>query len=304
MSLLDIVKTLGGEITGRDRASIPGPGHSPADRSVSLMVDRNGRLVVHSFSGSSDWRQVLDELRARRLIDRQNRLLGPGIGAGYGAPMRLDVDKIAAARALWKKAVPVAGTLSERYIRSRAIKRALPGPQALRHISDAPLKTYDGEGPFFPAMLAGICDADGEITAVEITYLDSSGRRHKRIGTPKKTIGVVRKGAAVRLDPAWEHMTAGEGVFTVLSATQRFSLPGWALLSTSRMTVWRPPEGVLSVLVAGDNGAAGRIAANALVAALKETGLHATTTFPESRFDDFNTQDQVMATLSSCSAAE
>ena len=68
MSLLPIVRALGGDLyAGGRRANIPAPGHSRADRSVSLVLS-GGRVVAHSFGGA-DWREVLDDLRARGLID-------------------------------------------------------------------------------------------------------------------------------------------------------------------------------------------------------------------------------------------
>jgi len=75
MSLLPIVRALGGDLyaSGR-RANIPGPGHSPVDRSVSLLLEQN-RVIVHCF-GDGDWRAVLDDLRRRRLIDTDNRPTG------------------------------------------------------------------------------------------------------------------------------------------------------------------------------------------------------------------------------------
>lgn len=289
MSLVDIVKSLGGELQGPRRASIPGPRHGPADRSVSLLVAPNGRLIVHSF-GRSDWREVLDDLRARRFIDADNRLCGAGVWQGYNAPVRLDVDKIAAARALWAKGVGVEGALSERYIRGRAVSRPLPGVDALRHVSDAPLKAYDGEGPFFPALLAAVRDPAGAVTAIEITYLDAEGRRHRRLKTPKKIIGVIPQGSAVRLDPAGPALLVGEGVFSALSASVRFELPAWALLSTSRMITWDPPKDVEAVTVAGDNGRGGRRAGRILTERLQDRGVRPTLVFPDARFDDFNTE--------------
>ena len=68
MTLKTIVDMLGGDLyDGGRRANIPAPGHSPADRSVSLLL-MNDRVVVHTF-GDGDWKAVLDDLRERRLID-------------------------------------------------------------------------------------------------------------------------------------------------------------------------------------------------------------------------------------------
>ena len=59
MSLRTIVRALGGDLYDRGRrANIPAPGHSAADRSVSLLLENN-RIIVHTF-GDGDWKAVLD----------------------------------------------------------------------------------------------------------------------------------------------------------------------------------------------------------------------------------------------------
>ena len=291
MSLADIVKEIGGDLYGADRAVIPGPGHGPSDRSVSLLVDRSGRLVVTSF-GRSTWQEVVDDLRARGLIDREKRLVG-GVGASVRlAPAAADVsrgEKVRIAQAIWATGGPVAGTLAERHMRGRSIRRALPDGEALRHTPGAPLRAYDPDDRrTWPALLAGVRTADGLLTAVEITFLDRSGARADGLRLPRKTIGTIPPGSAVRLDPSAPDMLVGEGVFTTLSASQRFGLAGWALLSTARLVTWTPPGGVRQVLVAGDNGAAGRAAARRLVTRLREAGVQARAVFPPEGLGDWN----------------
>src|SRR5271156_4753459 len=98
MSLLRIVQTLGGDLYDRGRrANIPAPGHSAWDRSVSLLLE-NGRVIVHTF-GDGDWRSVLDDLRARQLIDARNAPLSvagarrpPRVGAAL-APERREAAR-------------------------------------------------------------------------------------------------------------------------------------------------------------------------------------------------------------------
>lgn len=101
MSLKAIVQTLGGELYDAGcRANIPAPGHSRADRSVSLLL-RDGRVVVHTF-GEGNWRGVLEHLRARGLVDEGSTLTGlaPGGGRAANAGSRPCVgDRLAAARA-------------------------------------------------------------------------------------------------------------------------------------------------------------------------------------------------------------
>ncbi len=294
MSLADIVRVLGGELYGPARAMIPGPGHGADDRSVSLFVDRSGRLVVTSW-GRSTWQEVLDDLRDRGFVDERKQLTGSGSGVGrQAAPFDLShAEKTRAAERIWSLGVGLAGTLSERHARLRAITRPLPGQEALRHSASAPLRAYDAADiRGHPALLAALRTPLGDLTAVEVTFLDGSGRQSRRLRLSRKIIGWIPPGSAVRLDPAGAEMLVGEGVFTTLSATERFDLPGWALLSTSRLRTWRPPCGVRAVLVAGDNGAAGRRAAEVLVDRLKDEGLRAWSAFPAPAYGDFNDEEQ------------
>jgi len=293
MSLADIVKTLGGDLYGRHRAAVPGPGHGPEDRSISLFVDRSGRLVVTSF-GRTPWHEVVDDLRARGLIDADKRLTGRGAMADWRRPAALDLsraEKMRRAQAIWASGQAIFGTAAERHLRGRGIVRDLPGPEALRHTLEAPLRAYDpGASRTQSALLAGVSDPDGLLCAVEITFLDRAGGRDARLRLGRKTVGAVPPGSAVRLDPAEPAMLVGEGVATTLSASERFALPGWALLSAVRLVTWSPPAGVGEVLVAGDNGRAGTLAAHRLVARLRQGGVRARAVFPDACFDDFNAE--------------
>jgi hypothetical protein len=69
MSALDIhaiVRTLGGDLIGPDSANVPGPGHNPNDRSLSIRrVDRDsGQIIVFSHAGD-DWQLCKDYIRER-----------------------------------------------------------------------------------------------------------------------------------------------------------------------------------------------------------------------------------------------
>ncbi len=79
MTLHAIAAALGGDLyAGGSRASIPAPGHSAADRSVSLWLT-DGRVVIHGF-GDVDWRAARDDLYARGFVDDAGRLTGGGCG--------------------------------------------------------------------------------------------------------------------------------------------------------------------------------------------------------------------------------
>lgn len=288
MSLRAIVAALGGELyAGGRRANIPAPGHSPADRSVSLLL-KDGRIFVHCFGGA-DWRDVLDDLRARRLVDGAGAPAGGRhVAAPAAEPPSAHVRRAVAA-ALWAQGRPVsARTLAAAHIHGRRVRRPPLGITALRSHPDAPVSVYRPGRARLPALLAAVSDAAGALTAVEVTYLDPNGRRSGRLRVPRKTIGLVPPGSAVRLDPAAEDLLVAEGVFTALSAGERFELPAWALLSTSNLRRWTPPAGVRRVLIAADRGRAGEAAAAELRAQLRARGLAATVRLPPAAHGDWN----------------
>ena len=284
MSLKTIVRVLGGDLyDGGRRANIPAPGHSRHDRSVSLL-ERDGRLIVHTF-GDGDWRQVRDDLRARGLLggreatDRRERLASPG-------PARAARREVALA--LWSAGRAIEGSLSARHCRLRGVRGPLPGDQALRHHGLAPLAVYHPASSTRPALMAAIRDAEGAVTAVEITYLGPGGRRAAGLRLARKTVGLIAPGSAVRLDPCGPDMLVAEGVFTALSARRRFSLPAWALLSTSNLRSWRPPPGVRSVLIAADRGPDGEASARILAKALRALGIRTRIALPPAPHGDWN----------------
>jgi hypothetical protein len=290
MSLRTIVQTLGGDLYDRGRrANIPGPGHRPADRSVSLLL-QGGRVVVHSF-GSSDWREVLDYLRAEKLIDADNAVIGasaPGrVRTGADAAPG-DFQRREAAQRLWDGARALPRTLAEKHCRLRGIVRTLPGPEALRYHGEVPVSIYRPGRLRRPALVAAIRDAAGRLTAVEITYLAANGERARDLRLPRKTVGPPLAGSAVRLDPIAPELLVGEGVFTTLSASEWFGLPGWALLSTRNLRRWSAPEGVRSVLIAADRGKDGEASAAVLRDRLLAVEVAATIALPPRAFGDWN----------------
>jgi hypothetical protein len=285
MTLASIVRAVGGELqAGGRRASVPGPGHGPQDRSVSLLLVGD-RVVINTFAGE-DWRQVADHLRKLGLIGWSGRLLdGRALGDVPRADLPSARTRIACARRLWKEARAPSGTLSEVHCRRRGIEGPLSG--TVRHHPAVAAAVYQDAGVRRPALVAAIRSAEGELCGVEVTYLAPNGDR-ARLATPRKTIGACPAGAAVRLDPCAPRMLVGEGVFTALSAGRRFGRPAWALLSVRNLSRWRPPVGVADVLVAGDRGAVGEAATEELVAALRRGGLTAAGRLPPAPFPDWN----------------
>lgn len=286
MSLHAIVQALGGDLYDRGRrANVPAPGHSRHDRSVSLLLE-GGRVVVHTFGGS-DWREVLDHLRALDLIDAANAPRSVTAVEASPAPAT-HLERRDAALRLWEGGRAIAGTASERYWRSRGLAGPLPSPAVLRHNADTPVSAYRPRGHARPALLAAIHEADGTFTAVEVTYLTGHGRRATDLRLARKTVGPAPGGCAIRLDEVGEEMLVGEGVFTTRSASEWFGLPGWALGSTRNLRVWRPPAGVRSVLIAADRGRDGEASAERLRAGLVRSGVAAAVALPPPPHGDWN----------------
>jgi hypothetical protein len=281
-TLAPIVRALGGDLwDGGRRANVPGPGHGPKDRSVSLLL-AGGRVVVHCFAGD-DWRDVRAELAGLGLVDDDGRLTGAPAAGAPAQPSRR--ERKAAAQRLWSEGRPLGGTLSARHLALRGVDAPA---ESLRHHPEVPAAIYAGAGPRQPALLAAIREPDlGEVAGVEVTYLAPNGAR-ARLTLPRKTVGMCPAGAAVRLAPAGADLLVGEGVFSCLSAGARFGLPAWALLSTRNVRRWRPPPGVRFVVIAADRGADGEAAARELAEALRDLGVRWAIRWPPPPFGDWN----------------
>jgi len=110
-------RALGGYACGRNRALVPGPGHSRHDRSLSVTFLSSG-ILVHSFAGD-DPLVCKDHIRAGLGLEP----FRPG-GAGIvvrpvPAPAQPDRDQAARlerARRLWTESTPLQSTLGWRYL--------------------------------------------------------------------------------------------------------------------------------------------------------------------------------------------
>jgi hypothetical protein len=285
-SLLTIVRALGGELyDGGRRANVPAPGHSRGDRSVSLLLS-SGRVVAHCFGGC-DWREVLDDLRRRGLVGAEGEPRSGGTPEVGPARLPLRSERLAAAHHLWSGGEVVRpGSLSSRHAHLRGVRRDVP--DALRYHPAAPLAAYQPCRTSRPALMAAVHAVDDQLTAVELTYLDPDGRRATGLRLSRKTVGLLPAGSAVRLDPPDHELLVAEGVFTALSATERFGLPGWALLSTSNLRRWTPPTGVRRILIAADRGRDGEASAALLADRLRGAGLRVVVRAPGPPDGDWN----------------
>lgn len=280
IDLAELAKRAGGSFNGTD-AVIPGPGHSKADRSLSLTIGRRGRLIAHSFAG--DDKAAIDmhlkslgvDLTAVRVSSEKLRASEHAAEAKANATARM-------AAQLWRESVPIAGTLAAFYLESRVI--APPWPAALRFHAQCP------DGPFKrPALIAAraLLDAPDLVASIQRTFLRKDGAGKAETRDAKKTLGAC-KGGGVLLSAICEQMLIAEGVETALSAAALFGLPAIATLGTSFTHGLIVPERVRRVLIAADNDAPGLRAAAALAARLRKEGRDVRVELPPPAFKDFN----------------
>lgn len=128
---------------------------------------------------------------------------------------------------LWNECEPIRGTLVETYFESRGLA---PQPVQTRDLRFHPALRYHGvdvggerrDFGAFPAMVAAIRDASGDLIGLHRTYLDPAGdRKLKPPGDPKqnraKKITGEFKGGLIWLGPPADRMVYGEGIETTLS---------------------------------------------------------------------------------------
>ncbi len=260
MSALGVSQALRGKRHGKGflvRCPLPSHGQGHGDRHPSLSV-RDGadvKLLVFCHSGCAS-ADVLAALRDRGLDGGDHghggRSRQPILPSHAAAPS--DPDPDARALALWNSAVPAPRTLAEAYVRYRGIRS--PIPPSIRFLPDAdpdPSRLVET-----PAMVAAVQRPDGKIIAVQVTFLDPSGRGRDK-SSDRRTIGKLGSGA-VRVGAAGDVLGLSEGVETGLAAQQIYDLPVWCSLGASRLCGLTLPAEVKKVVFA-DRDQAGADAA-------------------------------------------
>ncbi len=143
----------------------------------------------------------------------------------------------------------------------------------------------------WPALLAAVTDPAGTITGVHRTYLDPSFD-FRRLGkapvaSPRRSLGqIAGNGARLRSRDS-PVLLVGEGLETVLSLMPLFLDAGAiAALSAAHLAMLVLPQCPTMLLIARDNDAAGRNAAERLRDRAEAAGLAAAVLRP--RLIDFN----------------
>lgn len=289
-----IVAAVGGDLyeSGR-RALIPGPGHSAKDRSVSLFETEDGRILIHCFSLSDDWRTVKAQLIARGLLDATQSAQPRGDGLRAQQPVIVQPsveERVARARRFWSESRTLAATASERYLLARAIAKTQLASAALGF---HPRMTSIDDRRRRPALMAAIDDKHGVLQGVQVTLVTPYSGEKARVATPRRVIGRLM-GGAVRLHKPESTLAIGEGVETMLSASAILDLPAWAALTADNLAAFEPPAWLSRLVIARDNDSAGIKAADALAERAIQM-MQVEIVGPPEGFNDWNAWAQQLA---------
>lgn len=164
-------------------------------------------------------------------------------------------QRIEAARAIWREAVPAEGTPVEIYLQGRGI--TAPIPLSIRY---APNLRHTPTGMFLPTMVAAIQSPDRRIMGIHRTFLRADGKGKVPFSRPRMMLGSCAQGA-VRLAKAGPKLAVGEGIETCLSVLQGSDIPVWAALSTSGVKALVLPSCVKGVTLCPDGDEQGEKAA-------------------------------------------
>jgi hypothetical protein len=245
LDLRSLADALGGDVV-RGQVLAPGPGHSPADRSLSITPSATAPFgfIAYSHAGD-DWRECRDHVR--RCLGCQS----PRFQPRYRKP-GIDKDGTDRAREIWQESKDPRGTIVERYLASRGLSLPECGSYALRFHPACPW-----ERTKVVAMVAAfrsITD-DRTITGIHRTALTADAQK---IG--RKMLGRARD-AAIMLDPD-EVVTTGlaisEGIESGLAGRTLGWRPCWALGSAGAVARFPILSGVqcLNILAELDDSGA------------------------------------------------
>ena len=265
LDLRSIAHRLGGEVSGR-QALVPGPNHSPGDRSLAI------KLSVASPDGFIVFSHSRDDFQACRNYVREKLGLSPNAWRRPAAPQparpksastTTDADdrrkRIRRAVELWSESKDPNGTVVEKYLRSRGL--TLPETDALRFHPRCPWRDEaESRTIFVPAMIGAMRTIDGDtINAVHRTRLTEAGEKVDR-----RMYGIVA-GTAVKIDGDAEvtmGLAIGEGIETCLAARQMGFQPVWAVASAGAIASFPVLSGIESLTLLAENDVTNAAAIN------------------------------------------
>ena len=293
MNLREIALALGGEIAG-GQVLCPGPGHSPADRSLAVRPDPTAPDGFLCFSHcDDDWRACRDHVRGRLGIERTRSVPKRNGGKLKSQPVAID-DEARTQRVLpiWQAAQPM-GAIAKSYLQHRGTAlNALPNDMAhaLRWHLECP---WEREvRPCIVALWTDLHTAEPRAIHRRPITAEGVAVAHWRAMGP--TAGCV-----IRLwpnDAVSQNLVIGEGVETTLAAgtriVHRHTLlqPAWACGDAGHLAAFPVLAGIeaLTVLVDHDANGAGQRAAAECAQRWKAAGREVIRLTPQKEGADFS----------------
>lgn len=220
--------------------------------------------------------------------------IGSAVVLPTSSGQRQDDGQVRAAmNALWSRAKPI--TLDD--AAGRYLNRRLGLTEFPPTLRFAPDERYveDGQKPsWHPVMVARVDPSDaardaGERAAIHRTYLTPDGYKAE-VSSPRKMMGSMPTGAAVRLMPHENVLGIAEGIETAFAASILFNMPVWSALTADLLQAWDPPQDVDTVIIFGDHDASltGQAAAFGLGRRLRAKGLTVVVELPMRMGVDWN----------------
>ena len=169
--------------------------------------------------------EVLDEARWFLGEPQPRRSEPPSRPSNLSSKPRTAQNSVEAARRLFARSYPIAGTIAESYLglRGIAVRR---DDLALRFHPRCFHRDADADRLLeLPAMIATVTDEAGALTGVHRTWLAPNGGGKAPVASPRRAMGHIL-GHGVRFGAVSETSTilfAGEGLETVLSS--RMAMP-------------------------------------------------------------------------------
>lgn len=263
--LRDIVHRLGGELSaGGRQASVPGPGHSKRDRSLSLKVSDDGTRVVFFSHAGDDFRLCKAHLGladAREYKPSRSEI-AEATRIRQAEARKLEAEKIAFCAEVWGGTVDLTGTPGALYLWNRGLVLEC---QDIRYHPAVPRKgpwsIMQGDPPPpapAPAIVCLARNGHGEPRGLHATYVTPEGR--KAFGNSSRLMFGPMRSAAVRTAPVGPDGTlaVAEGLETSGSFAVLRSVPTWPVFSTSGLKNFEIPPGVRRLLIAADNDENGK----------------------------------------------
>lgn len=271
----------------------PASGRGAAGRWCDAATGQRGDLLdlIALNRGHTRLRDAMDE--ARSVLALPPAATQPAARAAM-AGRRSDTAE--AARRLYRAGHHVRDTPAERYLAARSIALDDAAAAVLRFHPAALYRDVPGDPRrTFPALLAPVTDLAGALTGLHRTFLaprpgrggDAGLLGKAPVASPRRSLGhLAGHGVCLRRGDgtAW---LVGEGIETALSLASLFPRAGVvAALSASQLAILALPPGLSRLVIARDNDAAGREAAERLAGRARASSVTVSVLRP--RLIDFN----------------